>query len=346
MDICAPYRFAVEASDLNEVNLGDCALVDVDFEPVVQCAHLDGVRRGHLSATTAPRPAQIRAVPCPDRGAPYISGIEVRFAGARNHAAFPLDVLREPVARALETLGEQGVLSAGEQFNYRICAFDAAAATATVADFDLEAAPAALSIPEAALPDDRESRGPRGVAEDLDVVIAQSVLDEAMDLARAAGETEVGGLLLGRLCRNRETEDLFVDISALIKAPETNATASSLRFGPRTFAAVEQILNLRDRDEMMLGWFHSHPNWCAGCPPSRRRHCALASPFFSQADRDVHRSLFPQAFSQALLISDLGTNQPSIDLYAWRMGSIQARGYQVTKQTILPLTPIRGDQAR
>ena len=49
----------------------------------------------------------------------------------------------------------------------------------------------------------------------------------------------------------------------------------------------------------------------------------------------MHRTLFPQAYSQALLISDLGGSQPGIDLFSWRDGVIEPRQFDITD---VPLT--------
>ncbi|MDA1076210.1 MAG: hypothetical protein O3A63_15845, partial [Proteobacteria bacterium] len=276
--------------------------------------------------------ASVEPVTCAESGTPYISGFRVQLAGQETWAQFNTTFLHDSVVRDASTLVQQGVLQPGAQFTYRLCAFTdpMKVAEPDSQDFDLEAAPVDLRIGSANMPVDTTHCGtPSGTGE-LPVVFVRSVLDEALRLARAARDLETGGVLLGGLRRDPSTRALFVEVTALITAPGSTGTATSLHFGPDTFVAVEEILKLRDLEEIMVGWWHSHPLFCARCPAAQRAVCEFRKPFFSEADRDVHRTLFPQAFSLALLISDLGELKQSADLFAWREGLITQRGFMTS----------------
>jgi hypothetical protein len=327
VDISVPYRFVVEAASVAGGRLGDFALSGIDFEPAVQSAHLEGMRRGYLEPATAPGPARIEPVTCAERGAPYVSGFEVHFAGQCPGVTFPREILHDDVVCGSGTLVQQGLLRSGERFTYRICVFPEAIAPPAMADFVLETAAQPLLIPAVDLPQSHRVFGDDPDDRDLPVVIAEPVLAEAMQLAASSGSKEIGGMLLGGMCRDPASKNLFLNVSALIEAPASKATEVSLHLGPEAFAAVERILALRKLDENIVGWWHKHPFFCARCPAERRRVCAFRAPFFSEADRDVHRTLFPQAHSQALLITDLGEDRPSINLFAWRQGRIEARNF-------------------
>ncbi|MDH3716242.1 MAG: Mov34/MPN/PAD-1 family protein [Gammaproteobacteria bacterium] len=330
MEISVPYRFVAEVLNASGARIGDYPLTGVDFEPAVQCAHLQELRelveRGEDSLTAAPAPARIEPVPCPERGTPYIGGIEVLFPGRDHGREFPKTLFHSDVVRGSGELVRAGTLRDGETFAYRICAFPVET-VAVEADFELEPTVMAMAVAAGELSLERRAPGSGWDDADLPVVIAQPVLDEAASLASRAGELETGGLLLGRVVVNAQPRYLSVEITALITAPGAIGTQTSLRLGPESFAAVERTLALRDRSEEMVGWWHSHPHFCSKCPAAEQRNCVYAKPFFSQADSDVHRTLFPQAHSQALLISDLGAQGQSIDLFGWRQGSIQARGF-------------------
>ena len=162
----------------------------------------------------------------------------------------------------------------------------------------------------------------------LRVFVPRSLLDEVTRLGRAAGNLETGGILLGSLLRDRGGE-IFVRLSAQIPAAHTVATQGSLRFTPATWASVDAAIRLRASDEMALGWWHSHPFFCAQCPPERRALCPLASPVFSEADRALHREVFQMPWNVALLLSFLDDDNPSYDLFSWQRGAIEALRFYV-----------------
>jgi hypothetical protein len=346
MDITLAHRFAAEAIHLDGHKIADYPLCEVDFEPAVQWAYLEGVRRGRLAPRSMPPPAHIEPVSCDERGAPYISGFAVRFPGHRWQTQFDESTFRESVITDSQALVAQGLLQAGEQFNYRVCAFaadviDEQTVNTAEADFTLDPADEIRPLRTAELPTQRSRHGSHWDPADLPVVFAPHVIEEAVRLSSAAGELETGGMLLGNL--RRGTADLFLEVTEIMTAPEAIATRTTLHFGPDTFAAVERLLALRKREEVIVGWWHRHPpELCSSaCPPERRAVCVYNEPFFSQADCDVHRTLFPQAHSQALLVSEFTERPPSVDLFAWRRGVVQARGYFVADQTTNRTNPAR-----
>ena len=90
---------------------------------------------------------------------------------------------------------------------------------------------------------------------------------------------------------------------------------------------VDAAIRLRGLGEIPLGWWHSHPFFCARCTPAQRALCAFSSPAFSAADRDLHREVFQKPWSIALLLSFLGGERPSYDVFAWNRGQIEAVSY-------------------
>ncbi|MCZ6889147.1 MAG: Mov34/MPN/PAD-1 family protein [Gammaproteobacteria bacterium] len=341
MEIVSPYRYVVEAFVASTV-LGEYRLGEVDFEPAVQCAHLEGMRTGRSASRTAPGAARVEPIWDGARGRPYIEG--VRVAMDDSTLDFPTSLFKPAVVRDSQQLIDDHVLAPGQHFKYRVCAFDEGAPkTLEEPGFVLEAAPRQWSFGDASLvqleSQSRRCNEPVWADGDLPVFVQDRVLQEAVELAAAAGAQETGGILLGQLARDAASQDLVLNVNVLMTAPLTEATGTSLRFGPDTFAAVEQLLGLRRRDEIMVGWWHSHPHFCANCPEAQREQCAFGKPFFSEADRSVHRTLFPQAHSLALLVTDLGNAQPHLDLFTWRRGVIEPRGYfrlHSTKEQIDP----------
>src|SRR5262249_28212240 len=80
---------------------------------------------------------------------------------------------------------------------------------------------------------ERRTSGPAEVwdattADDFPVVIPGHVLEESVEEARKAPQREVGGVLLGHLCREEQTNELFLDVTCLVPCEETEATALSV----------------------------------------------------------------------------------------------------------------------
>jgi proteasome lid subunit RPN8/RPN11 len=165
------------------------------------------------------------------------------------------------------------------------------------------------------------------------VFLPRRVLDEAVASARRAGDVETGGVLVGRLRRDGASAPpgLFVEITAQVPAPHTRAESTRLTFTAETWAAVQAAITLRRRGEVMLGWWHSHPDFCRlrHCPEERRAACPGAAPFFSPEDVHLHATCFPSAYQVALLVSDSTPDGMTWSLFGWAQGMVTARGFHV-----------------
>jgi hypothetical protein len=82
-----------------------------------------------------------------------------------------------------------------------------------------------------------------------------------------------------------------------------------------------------------VSWWHDHVPvalQCKDCPEEKRAVCPLARGFFSQDDRQLHRTVFPKAFTSALTVSLAGNgngDEVKHTLYGWRHGVIEPRGF-------------------
>ncbi|HNT89567.1 MAG TPA: hypothetical protein PKL84_17020, partial [Candidatus Hydrogenedentes bacterium] len=150
-------------------------------------------------------------------------------------------------------------------------------------------------------------------------------------LVRDAGPCETGGMLIGRLCRDADAGELFAEVTAQLPAEHVQADSASLTFTGETWAAARDAIRLRGGSETPLGWYHSHPakEWCKDCPPEKRATCSLEC-FFSAADQQVHATLFPHAYSVALVVTD-GQRGLRFDLYGWRRTRILQRGFHMLR---------------
>jgi len=179
-------------------------------------------------------------------------------------------------------------------------------------------------------------------ADDMPVFIPQQVFDDAMALTRRMVGRETGGFLVGHLCRDPGSDDLFARVAAQLPARHTVPTETRLTFTPQTWDDMHDGLALRGDDELLLGWWHSHPvrAWCANCPTDRQVVCHLARDFFSRHDRALHRTVFPRAYSVALVVNDIAFEDPdavAVRLEARRhrfprvLGDLVAHGHEYSR---------------
>jgi hypothetical protein len=232
---------------------------------------------------------------------------------------------------------EKGVLKDGDKFRYAATAFPRQQPE-NAPKFQLtaeEVAPA-LSIKQSVLADftNRARLHGQVMADDLPVFIPRLVLVEAAALSREAGAKETGGILIGHLHRDAESSEIFVEVTAYIVARNAEADLAKISFTAKTWTDVRAAIGLRHKDEIMLGWAHSHParEWCKDCPVEKQRVCGMANDFFSSHDRALHRTVFPRAYSVALVVNDVAFDKPGFSMFGWRRGQIEPRGFYITNE--------------
>jgi Prokaryotic homologs of the JAB domain len=334
------YFAAVESTDGEAI--GDVPL-SVDWIPAIRWAEFEEISSERACEDEA---GVMTIEPLWSRESrPYVRGFTIGRDGRDNGCVhFPLSYFETAVVDAATELVESGALIRGQRFEYKLYALSSDAAprtpngpgetesSARVAPVDAQPPIVARTLaalgPGVRLDRDSAPSAATGDAHGpaLRVFIPQTVLDEATTLAEQAGDVETGGILVGNLCRDPET-GLFSVVTAQIPAERTEATRESLRFTFETWARVDAALRLRNRTELPLGWWHSHPFFCRACPPSRRERCPFSVPTFSLADKALHREVFQTPWSVALLLSFLGGERPSYDLYGWNRGQIEAQEF-------------------
>ena len=125
-------------------------------------------------------------------------------------------------------------------------------------------------------------------------------------------------------------------MTAQIPVVHAPAEVNKLTFTPETWTAAQAAIDLRRSDEIYLGWWHSHPvhEWCKDCRPAKKELCPLAQGFLSSDDCRLHRTVFPRAYTCALVVSDVAEHDDVVhSLFGWRDGAIESRGYHLTGDT-------------
>jgi hypothetical protein len=310
-----------------------------DWRAALAWVHFEGIRAGRLPAVTRRGPSSVEPVWDALAGPPLVAAFRARV-GAEGGAAvvreIPRAYLRPSALDAVATLVTRGVLRPGDAFRWTLHAIPTPDDPSTPLEddaFALDEVAEALALGDAPLAPFLERAtfvGPDPHAAHVPVFVPRQVLDEAEALARAAGDVETGGVLIGRL--HRDADDLFVEITAQIPARHTLAEATRLTFTNDTWAAVRDAIALRGGDERLAGWWHHHPGFCRirGCPPERRRTCSAGAPFFSAEDVHLHTTCFPAGQHVALLVSEAGADGAlERTLFGWWEGMVVARGFHV-----------------
>jgi proteasome lid subunit RPN8/RPN11 len=311
--------------------------IEPDWMPALECATFEGVRQGRLPALATIPSGVVEPLWSDTVGEPYVSAFRAVVAdegGELVSVHIPVGYVSALAERASRQFVEQGLLGAGQPFRYLVCAYPMAPESWTDAGNGMTAAsgdplPVSKTVLQPFL-DASVHSGQEG-QNDVPVFVPQDVIDDAFEMARGAGDTEAGGVLLGRLHFDSNQPEFFVELTALIPAPHGVSTATKFTFTPETWAAMNAAVRSRGRQESPLGWLHSHPDWCKACPPDKRRDCKRTNAFFSADDVLLHRTCFSRAFHTAMLISDSVASGLSVSFFGWRQGVVAARGFHILK---------------
>ena len=334
------YRFALEMFDSHGTPLAQ-ETVAVDLLPAEEWARFMALRAGVPEAAGAGAQASLQPIWHLERGQPYTEGFSIRLETADHHEAessFTALYFGERAQEISSRLVERDLLQPGATYRFIIAAYpgEEEAEPAPVGFCTEEVSPD-LPLRDGRLRDRMRDARPRDEVVDGDhpVFIPRQVLDETAALARAAGSVEIGGILVGHMYRDAGAREVFAVVSAQIPAVHAQGDRASLKFTPESWTHVQGVIDLRARDELMLGWYHSHPvhAWCAGCPIERRRRCALSQGFFSAHDRSLHRTVFSRSWGVALVVNDIGEGGTTHSLFGWRHGLLQTRGFYLFEES-------------
>lgn len=327
--------FRADGSDLDTVP------VTVDWEPAAECARFGYARRGSLPLC-GEGPASIEPLWHRTEGEPYLRGFRVVHDnhGRKMTSDFPSSYFDEVAARASSELVKSGKLAAGDRYLYQAIAIAKNGSSQPAAGLVLEVVEEKLAVRlvESDLGDLRRHSSPSGVvdADDMPVFIPQRVLEETASLTRAAEGCETGGVLIGRLHRDAALPEIFAEVTAQIPAEHTQGTVAKLTFTAETWSAASAAIQLRNKGEIYVGYWHSHPvrAWCGAkqCSPEKQKVCALAKDFFSEDDVAVMRAAFPRAYSVGLVANDTAFSPVSFSLFGWREGKIHPRGFYLLEE--------------
>ncbi|MFQ6113207.1 MAG: Mov34/MPN/PAD-1 family protein, partial [bacterium] len=241
---------------------------------------------------------------------PYCHGFRLCFRNkkALYKKAYSTKVFKYHIYRAVRELIENNQLEEGMELKFRMSAFLNKRTTAEAAQ------------PQSGKISVTSTRQPMPIIEqnlkhfsaakrvnhrsDMPVWIAQHVVKEMIDHTLANKESERAGFLLGHLCQDPETRALFLvcraQVVAQVELPnEYTSSLTHFQFSPEIFCEVQRVISLRKKNEVVLGWWHSHP-WPFACRLANQ--CECTSIFFSAADFSVMETAFGAPYQVAIVV--------------------------------------------
>ncbi|MEW6207435.1 MAG: Mov34/MPN/PAD-1 family protein [Acidobacteriota bacterium] len=335
------YQYVLELFREDSTPVGRAEIL-VDWEPAGEWAKFAALRQGILADGETARVLSIDPIWHSKVGEPLLDGFRVNLAINGSSVAatdFTTDYFRSLALQASSAFVEKGKLAKGENINYVAAAFprvrdESAEMNSPELQLTVEEVATVLNITHSSIALFMENSDLMGEAheEDPPVFIPREVFDEARAFTRQAGAKETGGILIGHLRRDPEAGEVFLEVTAQIPARDAESDLTSLKFTPAVWTEVRAAIELRRRGEIMLGWWHSHPvrEWCRECPVERQRKCAMASEFFSAHDRHLQRTVFPGAYSIALVANDT-MDDITFSAFGWRRGVVEPRGVYVVR---------------
>jgi hypothetical protein len=356
----AGYLYAVEFLRGDEVL--PPVTVAPDFAPAVEAARFTVLRRGMPPDVALAADVRVEPTWHDTLGQPYVGGIRAVAApadGSEVEVRIPLRYFGAEASRASATLVERGLLVAGESLAFLVTAYrrderTSSDASQMEAGFHGDGGPHPAGVAAQALdvhevhvsrPLRQQSLAARlGTAthvgdpdpDAVAVLFPDRVIAQARAMPSGAEDLEVGGFLIGYVCRDTGSGDVFLEITDLLPARHTRATIATLTFTPDTWWHARAALTLRQRGESFLGWVHTHPvtAMCRqrGCSEEARRRCPMASGYFSGHDRFLHQTMFPSAYSVALVVNDWEFAPIGVSLFGYRQGLIEPRGFHVVAE--------------
>ena len=322
------------------------AKAEIDWEPAAEWTRFSALRKGLLPLTGPAPAATIAPIWHRTAGEPYLQGFRVSFAqngDSEIASEFPSAYFRHAARLAAECFVEKGKLREGEDIRFQVAAYPRRSAPPGREEprFESEEVEPFVPYQGTALSRFLDGALPEGTLEDGDMplFVPRRVLDGIAASTRAFEGKEAGGVLIGHLHRDSSLPEIFAEVTAQIPV-EGGASATKLTFTADSWTGVRAAVALRRKNEMYLGYWHSHPvkEWCreSECSLEKVRTCRMARDFFSTDDQALLRAVFPRAWNVGLVCNDAPFSELTFSVFGWRRGWIEPRGFYVMEGTHAP----------
>jgi proteasome lid subunit RPN8/RPN11 len=344
------FRYFVEIYKRDSGALLGRSPIQVDWGPVQEQLTFDLLRRGIIDDFS--RELAVRMEPewrNPETEFAIRGVRATAMLGENHHESIfvPIDYFRAEARKAADQFLDTGQLQSGELFEYRVLALQRDQAAAIPRPrIAIERVAASVPITGASRADflDRALLFGAAEATDVQAFVHWRVLEEASILTRRAEALETGGILIGHLHRDPFFPEVFLEITAQVPA-NARSQLTRLSFTPDTWSQAQAAVEARGRNEIWLGWWHSHAFFKEKMAAENEiaSHPSTA-PFLSSDDLRLHRSVFPRAYSLALLITDAPDSGMSWTMFGWQNATVSQRGFHLIHAPLShEFTALRGE---
>ena len=153
-----------------------------------------------------------------------------------------------------------------------------------------------------------------------------------IELSSGFTEIEVGGILIGKAERDRESSRIYLKVTKAIEFESVKATQYSLEVNPQSLASLQSKIS---SDEQCLGMFHFHPITFEKCKECKfyldQDKCGLKTTF-SSTDISNLENNFSEGYKIGLVLLPFKKN-PKATLYGWKDGVInEIKGFYIFKE--------------
>lgn len=151
------------------------------------------------------------------------------------------------------------------------------------------------------------------IKDELLIFIDEACLNGVNEHLSSDKNNELGGVLTGYNCESVSGEK-FVYIKNFIKAEYINSSLSRLTFTPETWQQINNELESKYPEEIIIGWYHSHPGH---------------SVFLSEYDLFIQKNFFNLYFNVAYVFDPV-LNQTGF--FIWKQDEIvKTDNYRIVK---------------
>ncbi|MHC4133507.1 MAG: Mov34/MPN/PAD-1 family protein [Planctomycetota bacterium] len=139
---------------------------------------------------------------------------------------------------------------------------------------------------------------PPEVCHDFRVFISEAAFDRATERGHAEPGREVGGVLVGELCKDEG--GAYIRVDTTIDALHADQKTTELTFTHATWEHIHGEMDTKHEGKRILGWYHTHPGFGI---------------FLSDRDLFIQRSFFNLPY-QIALVYDPKSREHGV--FAWR----------------------------
>lgn len=122
------------------------------------------------------------------------------------------------------------------------------------------------------------------------VFIERKALEQLNEFLLRDLSREHGGVLLGQPFFDPQEQRYFVVVRFSIAANETEGSPVHLRYTPRAWAGISEVIDQDHRDMVVVGWYHSHPG---------------LGVFMSSTDRATQKAFWNRAWNLAIVVDPI-----------------------------------------